>query len=236
MTNDRAYTYLDLAHDALQSARIALTVAQIWSRASEMNLVQKLTSTGKKPLTVLSARLYESIQDQKNIVGRFKTGDVILYYLHAWLTDDKLRDETSPVTCTYTTHKDPPKLSIWKPHPPIPEDPTIIKGNLESANISDRFDTKDGLPVVPCAYYRYADRMGQRILEVYFTCPFCNHEHHLAFPYTNARYKEILGKKFVPCRDPSTFFAQKKEIYVQYVSQTEYIVTWYRLNGKVTAS
>ena len=51
------YTFLDLAHDVLETSEKPLTYHEIWQRGLESGLTKKIGSTGKTPWQSLVARL-----------------------------------------------------------------------------------------------------------------------------------------------------------------------------------
>jgi len=53
-----AYTFTDLAKDVLDTVKQPMSVNDVWEKALEMGLVQKLGSVGKTPVATLGARMY----------------------------------------------------------------------------------------------------------------------------------------------------------------------------------
>ena len=60
------YTFHDLAKDVLSEAGVPMTYQEIWEKAKENNLIQKLRTTGKTPWQTLGARLFVDIRDNTN--------------------------------------------------------------------------------------------------------------------------------------------------------------------------
>ncbi|RMD57926.1 hypothetical protein D6833_13445 [Candidatus Parcubacteria bacterium] len=61
-----AYTFHDLALHVLQQAEKPLTYQEIWDRASELGLADKMKTSGKTPWQTLGARLYVDVRDNPN--------------------------------------------------------------------------------------------------------------------------------------------------------------------------
>lgn len=52
------YTFYQLAYDILENADKPLTIDEIWDKAVELGLVDKLGSCGRMPKVTLTARIY----------------------------------------------------------------------------------------------------------------------------------------------------------------------------------
>jgi hypothetical protein len=64
------YTFFNLAQDVLKQSNTPLSVQEIWKKANELGLVEKLSSSGKTPINTLSARL--SVDVKHNNKPTFK--------------------------------------------------------------------------------------------------------------------------------------------------------------------
>ena len=58
------YTFSKLAQDVLKQSSEPLSVQQIWEKAKELGLVDKLSSSGKTPTNTLSSILYTEAKDK----------------------------------------------------------------------------------------------------------------------------------------------------------------------------
>lgn len=78
-----SYTYVDLAKDVLRQAETMLTVSEIWERAGQEGLVQKLKDDGKTPaLRTLSGTLtIETCRKQETTVFSRTEGASKFYFL-----------------------------------------------------------------------------------------------------------------------------------------------------------
>lgn len=57
------YTFLDLAEEVLKASEVALAPSEIWKRAVESGLSEKLKTQGKTPWVSLASRLYVDTKD-----------------------------------------------------------------------------------------------------------------------------------------------------------------------------
>lgn len=62
------YSFLDLSKEVLEKSEKPLTVHEIWQIAEEMELINKVGTSGKTPEKTLSARLYVDIRDNDKSV------------------------------------------------------------------------------------------------------------------------------------------------------------------------
>lgn len=62
------YSFLDLSKEVLEKCEKPLTVHEIWKIAEEMELINKVGTSGKTPEKTLSARLYVDIRDNDKSV------------------------------------------------------------------------------------------------------------------------------------------------------------------------
>lgn len=60
------YTFLDLVNDVLKYSKKPLSEKELWEKAVELGLDNKLGSVGKTPWKTLSARLYVDMRDNEN--------------------------------------------------------------------------------------------------------------------------------------------------------------------------
>lgn len=60
------YTFLDLAVDVLKQSQVPMSIIEIWTKACEMGINEKIGSLGKTPEKTLSARMYCDIRDNAN--------------------------------------------------------------------------------------------------------------------------------------------------------------------------
>src|SRR5690606_18367627 len=58
-------TFLELAEEVLKKNNEALSAGEIWEKAVELNLTDKLNTKGKTPWATLEARLYTYIVENK---------------------------------------------------------------------------------------------------------------------------------------------------------------------------
>ena len=56
------YTFLNLAYDVLEKEKKPMTINEIWLKATELKLNEKLSSFGKTPEKTLSAQIYVNIK------------------------------------------------------------------------------------------------------------------------------------------------------------------------------
>jgi len=57
------YTFHDVAYDTLKEADYPLTYQEIWDKAKELKLDQKIQSSGKTPWQTLGARIFVDVRD-----------------------------------------------------------------------------------------------------------------------------------------------------------------------------
>lgn len=62
------YSFLDLTKEVLEKSVKPLTVHEIWQKAEELNLINKVGTSGKTPEKTLAARLYVDIRDNDKSV------------------------------------------------------------------------------------------------------------------------------------------------------------------------
>lgn len=63
-----AYSCLTLAKDVLEEENVPLSVEEMWEVAKELNLLGKLSSSGKTPIRTLSARIYVDIKNNPDTI------------------------------------------------------------------------------------------------------------------------------------------------------------------------
>lgn len=61
-----AYTFHDLALEVLTIAKRPLTYQEIWQKANELSLTNKIRTSGKTPWQTLGARLFVDVRDNPN--------------------------------------------------------------------------------------------------------------------------------------------------------------------------
>lgn len=60
------YTFLDLVQDVLKQADKPMTYQEIWQKANELDLSQKIKTSGKTPWLTLGSRLFVDVRDNLN--------------------------------------------------------------------------------------------------------------------------------------------------------------------------
>ncbi len=61
-----SYTFNDLAIDVLNQAEKPMTYQEIWQKAEELTLTEKIKSSGKTPWQTLGARIFVDVRDNPN--------------------------------------------------------------------------------------------------------------------------------------------------------------------------
>ncbi|WP_027634793.1 COG2958 family protein [Clostridium butyricum] len=61
-----SYSFIDLVIETLKIIRKPLTQKEIWENAIQLNISQKVTTSGKTPWATLGARIYTDIKDNEN--------------------------------------------------------------------------------------------------------------------------------------------------------------------------
>lgn len=61
-----AYSFIDLAKETLELVREPLTQKEIWEKAIELNISEKVGSSGKTPWATIGARIYTDIRDNES--------------------------------------------------------------------------------------------------------------------------------------------------------------------------
>ena len=59
-----SYTFNELIRDVLELTKIPMSAEEIWQKAIELEIAQKLGSTGKTPWATIGARLYTNIKEK----------------------------------------------------------------------------------------------------------------------------------------------------------------------------
>lgn len=66
---DSQYTFNQLIHDVLQKTETPMSAQEIWEKSVELELDQKIGSTGKTPWATIGARIYTNIKEtQENSI------------------------------------------------------------------------------------------------------------------------------------------------------------------------
>ncbi len=60
---EKQYTFIDLMKDVFEKVKTPLTSEEIWEKAQELSLDERIRSTGKTPWATLGARLYMDIKE-----------------------------------------------------------------------------------------------------------------------------------------------------------------------------
>lgn len=61
-----AYSFIDLAKETLELVKEPLTQKEIWEKAIEVNISEKVGSSGKTPWATIVARIYTDIRDNES--------------------------------------------------------------------------------------------------------------------------------------------------------------------------
>lgn len=61
-----AYSFIDLAKETFKLVKEPLTQKEIWEKANELDIANKVVSSGKTPWATIGARIYIDIRDNKN--------------------------------------------------------------------------------------------------------------------------------------------------------------------------
>ena len=60
------YSFIDLAKETFKLVKEPLTQKEIWEKANELNIANKVGSSGKTPWATIGARIYTDIRDNEN--------------------------------------------------------------------------------------------------------------------------------------------------------------------------
>lgn len=88
------YSFLDLSKEVLEKSEKPLTVHEIWQIAEEMELINKVGTSGKTPEKTLSARLYVDIRDNDKSVFYQSSKRPAKFYLKEKKDNIKDTDKT----------------------------------------------------------------------------------------------------------------------------------------------
>lgn len=88
------YSFLDLSKEVLEKSEKPLTVHEIWQMAEEMELINKVGTSGKTPEKTLSARLYVDIRDNDKSVFYQNSKRPAKFYLKEKKDNIKDTDKT----------------------------------------------------------------------------------------------------------------------------------------------
>lgn len=61
-----AYSFIDLAKETFKLVKEPLTQKEIWEKANELDIANKVVSSGKTPWATIGARIYIDIRDNEN--------------------------------------------------------------------------------------------------------------------------------------------------------------------------
>lgn len=65
------YTFLDLAHEVLNTQQAPLSVDEIWETAEKSGLTEKLAAKGRTPKATLGARIYVDVKRPDSMLKKF---------------------------------------------------------------------------------------------------------------------------------------------------------------------
>lgn len=88
------YSFLDLTKEVLELSIKPLTVHEIWQKAEELELINKVGTSGKTPEKTLAARLYVDIRDNDKSVFYQSSKRPAKFYLKAKKDSVKETDKT----------------------------------------------------------------------------------------------------------------------------------------------
>lgn len=95
------YSFLDLTKEVLNSCDEPLTVHEIWQKAEEFDLINKVGTSGKTPEKTLAARLYVDIRDNDKSLFYQSNKRPAKFYLIS--KKDSVKEAAKPVIKTEKT-------------------------------------------------------------------------------------------------------------------------------------